>query len=121
MAIVDPKFPGVAYGMGTILEDGEAGQLVKLVGHDEFALNDDPAVRSFGILYKPAKAGEMCTVFTDGGIYETDNFSGSVNPGDLLKTDATNKNLVAGVAAGEIALAEALSVAGGILRFKLLV
>jgi hypothetical protein len=121
MAFVDPKFPGVAYGVGTITEDGEPGQLVKLTGADQFALNDDPTVRSFGILYKSAVADELCTVFTDGGIYETDSFEGTINPGDLLKADATTKNMVAGVGAGDVAVAEAIGVTGGILRFKLLV
>lgn len=122
MAFIDPKFPGVAYGMGAITEDGKAGQFVRLSGHNQFSLNGDPTIRSFGVLYKDAKAGELCTVFTCGGIYETDNFTGTVNPGDPLKVDATNKNLVGGtLGPNDVAVAQAVSVQGGILRFKLLV
>ena len=121
MTFLDPKFPGTAYGMATITEDGEAGQVVKVSGHDEVALNDAPSVRSFGILYKKAKANELCTVLTDGGIYETDNYPGAINPGELLKVDATNKNLTAGVGASDIPIAEAISVVSDALRFKLLI
>jgi len=122
MAFIDPKFPGVAYGMGVITEDGNAGQFVKLSGQNQFSLNGDPAVRSFGVLYKDAKAGELCTAFTCGGIYETDNFTGTVNPGDSLKVDATNKNLVGGgLNPSDVAVAQAVSVQSGILRFKLLI
>ena len=121
MAYVDPKFPGVAYGMGIITADGAAGQFVRLSGQDEFALTDVPTTRSFGVLYKDAKTGEMCTVFTGGGIYETDAYGGAISPGNLLKVDATSKNLVAGVGAGDVAVAEAISVQSGVLRFKLLV
>ena len=122
MAILDPKFPGTAYGLGVIAEAGKPGQLVKLSGHNQFSLNGDPAVRSFGVLYKDGKAGELCTVFTCGGIYETDNFTGTINAGDSLKVDATNKNLVGGsFAPSDVAVAQAVSVQGGILRFKLLV
>ena len=122
MAFIDPKFPGVAYGMGAITEDGNAGQFVKLSGHNQFSLNADPAVRSFGVLYKDAKAGELCTVFACGGIYETDSFTGTVNPGDPLKVDAANKNLAGGtIGPNDVIVAQVVSVQGGILRFKLLV
>ena len=122
MALLDPKFPGIAYGMGVITEVGKAGQFVKLSGHNQFSLNGDPSVRSFGVLYKDAKAGELCTAFTCGGVYETDNFTGTINPGDTLKVDATNKNLVGGtINPTDVAVAQAVSVQGGILRFKLLV
>ena len=121
MSFVDPKFSGTPYGMAAITEDGKAGQLVRLVDHDKLSLNDDPTKRSYGILYKDAKAGELCTAFTDGGIYETDNFTGTINPADLLKVDALNKNLTSGVSGTDVPIAEAISVIGEILRFKLLI
>ena len=121
MSFVDPKFQGTSYGMATINEDVKAGQIVKLNGHDLLSLNNDPKTRSFGILYKDAKAEEMCTAFTDGGIYETDNFTGTINPGDLLLVDAANKNLTSGISTGDIPIAEAISVLSGVLRFKLLI
>ena len=121
MSFVDPKFPGIAYGMGTITEAGDTGQFVMISGHDEFALTDAAETKSFGILYKPAASGEMCTVFTGGGIYETDCYVGAISPKNLLKVDPTTKMLAAGVSGSEIAVAEAISLLGGVLRFKLLV
>ena len=118
---VDPKFSGTPYGMAKISEDGLAGQIVRLTGHDKLSLNNDPAKRSYGILYKDAKAEELCTAFTDGGIYETDNFTGTINPDDLLKVDSLNKNLTSGVANTDIPIAQAISVNNGVLRFKLLI
>ena len=121
MSFVDPKFQGIAYGMASIEENAQAGQIVILTGNDKLALNNDPAKRSFGILYKNAKEKELCTVFIDGGVYETDNFTGTIGPGDLLKVDAVNKNLTAGLGSGDIPVAEAISSESGVLRFKLLV
>lgn len=121
MSFVDPKFEGTAYGMALISEDGEAGQIVRLTGHDKLSLNDNPSKNSFGILYKDAKTDEMCTVFTGGGIYETNNFTGTINPDDLLKVDAINKNLTSGVSGTDVPIAQAISIKSKILRFKLLI
>ena len=121
MSYLDAKFYGTAYGMGEMLEDGQAGQVVRLAGHNKFLLSNDPAKRSFGILYTDTKKDELCTVYTDGGIYETDNYTGDIKPGDLLKVDGKNKNLAAGVGTNDIAVGEAILVESGVLQFKLLV
>jgi len=118
---VDPKFSGTPYGMAIITENAEAGQIVRLTGHDRLSLNIDPSKRSYGILYKDVKAEELCTAFTDGGIYETDNFTGTINPDDLLKVDSLNKNLTSGVSGTDVPIAQAISVNNGVLRFKLLI
>ena len=63
----------------------------------------------------------MPTIYTDGGIYETDNFTGTILAGELLKAHNTNGNLTNGVGAGDTVVAKAISVDGGILKFRLLV
>lgn len=120
MAFVEIKAPGFSYGLGTISGDGEAGQLVKISGDNLFALNDDSTTRSFGILAKTYKDGEMCGVFCLGGIYETDQYEGSPTPGDALACDASTSKLKT-TGDGDFVVAEAISIAAGILRFKLLV
>jgi hypothetical protein len=109
---------GLAYGDGYLQGDGALGQIVKLVGADLFAVNTSPTVKSFGILAKDYKAGEMPAIFCLGGIYETDVFEGTVNPGDDLKVSAAGK-LTAGVQEGDEAIARAISVSGGTLKFRL--
>ena len=54
------------------------------------------------------------------GVYETDVFEGTVNPGDDLKVSANGK-LTAGVQAGEEVIARAVSVSGGTIKFRLLI
>ncbi len=117
---LNPNHRGLAYGDGYMQGDGQLGQLVKIAGNDLFAVNADPAVRSFGILVKDYKSGEMPGIFCQGGVYETDVFEGQIAPGADLKVSANGK-LTAGVQAGEQIVARAISVAGGTLKFLLLV
>ena len=109
---------GLAYGDGYLQGDGALGQVVKLVGADLFAVNTSAAAKSFGVLAKDYKAGEMPTIFCLGGIFETDVFEGTINPGDDLKVSAAGK-LTAGVAEGDEVIARAISVSGGTLKFRL--
>jgi len=120
MAFINPTHRGLAYGDGYLRGDGQLGQVVRVVGDDLFAVNTDPTKRSFGILMKNYKNGEMPGIYCDGGVYETDVFEGTVNPGDDLKVSANGK-LTAGAQVGEDVVAQAISVQGGVLKFRLLV
>jgi len=120
MAYVQPLAPGFRYGLGAIAGGGATGQLVRLTGDNVLSVNADPAKRSFGLLEKPVKDGELGGVFCLGGIYETDVFVGTPAPGDELACDAaTGKLKVKGQ--GEFAVGEVIAVATGVLRFKLFV
>ena len=112
---------GLAYGDGAMQGEGSTGQVVRLVGADLFAVNTDPAQRSFGLLMKSYKAGELPGVYCQGGIYETDVFEGTPAPGSLLKTSATGKLAAGTIAAGEEAVAQAISVVDGVLKFRLVI
>jgi len=99
---------------------GSCGQLVKLVGNDLFAVNTDSTAKSFGVLIKDYKAGEMPGIFCMGGVYETDVFEGTINADDDLKVSENGK-LTAGVAEGDEVVARAISVSSGTLKFRLLI
>jgi hypothetical protein len=120
LAYLNPNHRGLAYGDGYMQGAGACGQFVKLVGNDLFAVNTDPKVKSFGILIKSYKAGDMPGVFCMGGVYETDVFEGTVNAGDDLKVSADGK-LTAGVGEDDVVVARAISVASGTLKFLLLI
>ena len=119
MAYLNANHSGLAYGDGYMQGAGGMGQFVKAVGNDTFAVNTDPAVPSTGVLMKDYVDGEMPTFWCNGGVYETDVFSGAINPNELLKIDGTGKLVGGGTSAN--AVAQAISVAGGLLKFKLLV
>jgi len=120
MAYVQPMAPGFRYGLGTMQGAGAPGQLVKIAGDNLFTVNDDAETRSFGILERAVKDGEMPGIFCLGGIYETDQFSGSPNAGDALSCDA-GTGLLKTASGDELVLAEAISLESDVLRFKLLV
>jgi hypothetical protein len=120
MAYLEPKAPGFSYGLGTISGAGVAGQLVKVAGDNVFAVNDDADGVSFGVLAKSYADGEMCGVYCMGGIYETDQFEGSPEPGAQLACDADTGKLKA-VAEGNFVVGQAISLQNGVLRFKLTV
>jgi hypothetical protein len=120
MPFINPAHRGLAYGDGYMQGDGSLGQIVKIAGNDLFAVNATASARSFGILIKDYKTGEMPGIYCGGGIYETDVFEGTINAGDLLKASAAGK-LIAGVGEGDIAVAVAISVVSGTLKFRLLV
>lgn len=120
MAFINPNHRGLAYGDGYLQGDGQLGQVVRIVGNDLFAVNTTPTAKSFGILIKDYKNGEMPGIYCMGGVYETDVFEGTVVAGDDLKVSA-NGRLTNGVAAGEHVVAHAISVQSGVLKFRLLV
>ena len=121
MAFINPCHRGLAYGDGYMQGDGALGQVVKVVGSDLFAVNDDPTVPSFGILIMDYKAGDMPGIYCDGGVYETDVFEGTINAGDDLKVSANGKLTGGVIAEGERVVARAISAGGGVLKFRLLV
>ena len=120
MPYVEGKVPGFAYGLGFIQGAGEPGQAVKLVDDDLFAVNGTPADRSFGILVNRYADGEMCAVYCEGGIYETDQVVGEPTANDLLACDA-DTGLLKSAGEGEFPIAQTISFVAGVLRFKLLV
>jgi len=119
MAYLNASHPGLAYGDGYMQGSGSLGQFVKLVGDDTFAVNTTAADPSFGILMKDYADGEMPGIWCCGGVYETDQFSGAISPDELLEIDGDGK--LTGGATATSRVAQAISVSGGILKFKLLV
>jgi len=120
VAFLNPNHRGLAYGDGYMQGEGKLGQFVKLVGNDLFAVNTDPQDKSFGVLIKDYKAGDMPGIFCMGGVYETDVYEGTINPNDDLKVSANGK-LTAGVVEGDEVVARAISVSSGTLKFRLLI
>jgi len=119
MAFLNADHPGLAYGDGTMSGAGTLGQVVKVAGNDLFAVNTDPTARSFGILRKGYADGKMPGIWCRGGIYTTDVFEGTIEAGDPLAVSAAGV-LTADVGEGALVIAEAISVSGGVLKFKLL-
>lgn len=120
MAYLNGSHPGLAYGDGTMQGAGAMGQFVKAVGNDIFAVNTSSTVKSFGILRKDYADGEMPGVWCCGGVFETDQFGGEIAVNGLLMVGDAGK-LVALTGEGAIPVAQAISVSGGILKFKLLI
>lgn len=121
MAFINPNHRGLAYGDGYLQGDGQLGQVVRIVGNDLFAVNTTPTAKSFGILIKDYKNGEMPGIYCMGGVYETDVFEGTINADDDLKVSANGKLTGGTIGEGELVVARAISVAGGTLKFRLLV
>lgn len=120
MPFVNGNHRGLAYGDGHMQSEGMTGQIVRIAGNDLFAVNTDATAPSFGILIKDYKAGDMPGIYCNGGVYETDVFEGTFAAGADLKVSANGK-LTAGVGAGDIVIARAISVGGGTLKFRLLI
>ena len=118
MSYITPVHQGLCYGDGTLQGAGALGQVVRLVGNDRFAVNTDPALKSFGILAKDYKDGDMPGIYCNGGVYETDVFDGTIQAGDELKV-STNGKLTAGVQQGDQVIARAIAIESGLLKFRL--
>ncbi len=116
---INANHRGLAYGDGHMQGDGQLGRFVKLVGDDLFAVNTDPTTASFGVLIKDYTDGEMPGIYCQGGVYETDVFEGAVSAGGELGIDATGV-LTAATEGAEV-VAQAISVSGGVLKFRLLI
>jgi hypothetical protein len=120
MSFINPCHRGLSYGDGHMQGAGALGQVVRIAGNDLFAVNTDPATPSFGILLKDYVAGDMPGIYCNGGVYETDVFEGTINPGDALKVSAGGKLTGGVIAAGEHVNARAISFGGGKVKFRLL-
>src|SRR3989339_620145 len=105
MAYLNANHPGLAYGDGFMQGAGGMGQFVKAVGDDTFTVNIDPAVPSFGVLMKDYADGEMSGIWCNGGVYETDQFSGAISANELLKIDGAGKLVGGGTSANAVAQA----------------
>ena len=116
---INANHRGLAYGDGHMQGDGKLGRFVKVAGNDLFAVNTDPASASFGVLITNYKDGEMPGIYCQGGVYETNVFEGTVNAGDELAIDATG--VLTAATEGAQVLAQAISVSGGVLKFRLLI
>jgi len=120
MAYITPNHHGLCYGDGYMAGPGTLGQVVRIAGNDQFEVNTDPTLQSFGLLAKDYAAGEMPGIYCNGGIYETDVYEGTVQAGDNLKVSANGK-LCAEVQDGEYVIARAIAVdPAGLLKFRLL-
>ncbi len=121
MAQINPLHEGVAYGIGQAATGGlGAVQCVKVTDDGTFAPGASSTVPIFGINKKATAEGENPTIYCNGGIYETDTFIGDLSAGDKLACDAET-SLLKEAEEGNFQVASAMSVDGGILRFKLLV
>ena len=121
MSFLNADHPGgIAYGDGYMQGDGALGQVVRVAGDDLFAVNTDPTVRSFGLLMKDYANGEMPGIYCDGGIYTTDVFTGPLAAEDDLTVGADGK-LTKKTVGSEKLVGVAISVADGILKFKLVI
>ena len=123
----NPSHPGIAYGDGELLGPGDEGQFVKLVDNDTFQVVSDAADVPVGVIYKIDKLQHVIpastdrnkvALYMDGGIYDTDNISGTITAGDDLSFDPTVANIKT-AAEGETIVGKVLAVEGSIVKFKL--
>lgn len=86
MATIYSVHGGIAYGDGHLAAiPGTKGQLVKLVGSDQFAVNTSPTTPSLGLLKNNYAVGEMPGILMGPAIVETDVYEGdNIQPGDGL-------------------------------------
>jgi len=111
--------PGLAYGAGTAAEDLSAGQFVKLTGADLFSKIIDALDKPFGVVYRSVKTGNYVTVYTQGGVYETETFTAGIVSGDELEINPVTA-LLQKATTGKV-VAEAISVTTTELKFKLVI
>jgi len=123
----NPSHPGIAYGDGELQGPGEKGQFVKLIDNDTFQLVSDAADVPIGIIYHLDKLPLLTpadternkvAIFLDGGIYETDNITGTISADDDLSFDPTAGTIKA-AAEGETIVGKVLAVEGSLVKFKL--
>ena len=127
--------PGLAYGNGDLKGPGTPGQAVKLTGDDEFTICAAVADVAVGIIGKidllsaqevlgvlpEATDLNKAVIWMNGGIYETDKFTAGMAAGDDLMFDTSAgeiKKWVTGTPDPQV-IGKAISVAGGILKFRL--
>ena len=111
--------PGLAYGAGTASEDIKSGEFVKLTGADLFSKIIDALDIPFGVVYRDVASGEYVTVYTQGGIYETESFTAGITAGDDLEVNPATA-LLQKATTGQV-IAQAISVTSTELKFKLVI
>lgn len=111
--------PGLAYGSATAAEDLTAGEFVKLSGADLFSKVIDALDNPFGVVYRDVASGEYVTVYTQGGVYETERFTAGITAGDELEVNPTTALLQKATDGKKIA--QAISVTSTELKFKLVI
>ena len=123
----NPSHPGIAYGDGELQGPGEKGQFVKLIDNDTFQVVSDVADVPVGVIYRLDKLQHVTptatdrnkvAIYMDGGIYETDNITGTIATGDDLTFDPIAANIKT-AAEGNTIVGKALAVEGGVVKFKL--
>jgi hypothetical protein len=123
----NPSHPGIAYGDGELLGPGDKGQFVKLVDNDTFQVVSDATDVPVGIIYHLDKLPLLTpadternkvAIFLDGGVYETDNITGTISADDDLSFDPTAGTIKA-AAEGETIVGKALAIEGSLVKFKL--
>ncbi len=122
--------PGLAYGDGDLKGPGIVGQAVKLTGDDEFTICAAVTDVAVGILGRmdilehetPGSTDlNKAVIWMNGGNYETDKFTAGVAAGDDLMFDTSAgeiKKWATGTPDPQV-IGKALSVSGGILKFRL--
>lgn len=111
--------PGLAYGSATAAEDLTAGEFVKLSGADLFSKVTDALDIPFGVVYSDVVSGEYVTVYTHGGVYETESFTAGITAGDKLEVNPTTA-LLQKATTGQV-IAHAILVTSTELKFKLVI
>jgi len=123
----NPSHPGIAYGDGELQGPGEQGQFVKLIDNDTFQVVSDVGDVPVGVIYNVDKLKYVIpgatdrnkvAVYMDGGIYETDNVTGTITADDDLTFDPTNANIKT-ASEGNTIVGKALAVEGSVVKFKL--
>ncbi|NQT34848.1 hypothetical protein HQ587_06640 [bacterium] len=123
----NPSHPGIAYGDGELQGPGEKGQFVKLIDNDLFQVVSDADDVPVGVIYNLDKLKHVApgatdrnkvAVYMDGGIYETDNITGTITADDDLTFDPTNANIKT-ASEDDTIVGKALAVEGNIVKFKL--
>jgi len=121
MSVFKERMGGHAYGLATSAADYDAGLCVVLSGDNAVTRNTSATAVTFGILGRDAESGRLCVVWTNGGIYDTDQFTGAtIAANDLLANDAATGKLKKWTS-GESIVGQCISNVSGVLRFKLLV
>jgi len=113
------QHPGLAYGAGTASEGLLSGEFVKLAGADLFAKVSDATDKVFGVAYRDALTGDYVTIYTAGGVYETDTFGAGILAGDDLEVNPVTATLQKATTGKVVAMA--LAVTGPELKFKLVI
>lgn len=111
--------PGLAYGAGIAAENLKSGECVKLSGADLFSKITDAQDNIFGVVYRDVTSGDYVTVYTQGGVYEIENYDLSIQAGDKLEVNPSTAMLRKATDGPVVGIA--ITVTSSELKFKLTV